>query len=89
MTIKINIFFILILIINSNFKKYRPWLTFNYGVKTAIGYNGENITANLIYSRNQDIIGFNRIYLDNEYNSKTNFKFFREFLKISVGFRIN
>ncbi len=74
---------------NSNFKKYRPWLTFNYGVKTAIGYNGENITANLIYSRNQDIIGFNRIYLDNEYNSKTNFKFFREFLKISVGFRIN
>jgi len=69
--------------------KFSPWLSFYYGAKAAIGYNGENFMFNIVYSRSQDIIGFNKSFKDNNYDCKTNFNYYREFLKLSVGFRIH
>lgn len=69
--------------------KFSPWLSFYYGAKAAIGYNGENFMFNIVYSRSQDIIGFNKSFKDNDYDCKTNFNYYREFFKLSVGFRVH
>ncbi|OQY00001.1 MAG: hypothetical protein B6I20_09375 [Bacteroidetes bacterium 4572_117] len=66
--------------------RFGPWLSVYYLGKVALGYNGEIFFANLIYSNSQDIIGFKSSYAP--YNCSTNYKFFREFFKVTAGFRI-
>jgi len=72
----------------SDYTKYGLWLSYYYEVKAALGYNGKIFMANIIYSRSQDILGFSKKYNDNDYDCKTNFNFFREYIKLSLGFRI-
>ncbi|NPA44772.1 MAG: DUF4421 domain-containing protein [Chlorobi bacterium] len=67
---------------------FSPWLSFYYEGKVAIGYNGKYFMTNLVYSISQDVIGFRKDISDSEYDCRTNFNFYREFLKLSVGFRI-
>ena len=73
---------------NEIFTRFRPWLSFYYGAKMAIGYNGKHFMANIVYSRSEDIIGFRKYYKSPILDCKTNFKYYREFLKLSIGFRI-
>ncbi len=67
---------------------FSPWLSLYYGGKIALGYNAKRFMFNLVYSRSQDIIGFRKYFRDNDYDCKTNFNYYREFFKVSVGFRI-
>ncbi len=66
--------------------RFGPWLSVYYLAKLALGYNGKIFFANIIYSNSQDIIGFRSSYTP--YNCTTNYKFFREFFKVTAGFRI-
>jgi len=63
-----------------------PWASFYYQARIALGYNGKRFFTNLVYSNSQDIIGFVSSY--KPYDCTANFKFYREFLKITAGFRI-
>lgn len=73
---------------NSNMPKFGRWVSVYYEGKAAFGYNGRVFMANIIYARSQDVLGFNKSYKNKEYNCKTNYDFFRESLKLSIGFRI-
>jgi len=66
--------------------RFGPWMSFYYQGKVALGYNGKVLFANLVYSNTQDIIGFRKSY--SPYDCATNFKFYREFFKVTAGFRI-
>ena len=66
--------------------RFGPWISLYYIGKIALGYNGKIFFANLVYSNSQDIIGFKSSY--DPYNCTTNFKFYREFFKVTAGFRI-
>ena len=73
---------------DSKIMRWGPWASLYYGGKMAFGYNGKVFHFNLVYSVSQDIIGFRRLYVLDDYDCKTNFQFFREYLKLTVGFRI-
>jgi len=66
--------------------RFNPWLSLYYLGKVALGYNGKVFFANLVYSNSQDIVGFRKAYTP--YDCDANFKFYREFFKITTGFRI-
>ncbi len=66
--------------------RFGPWLSVYYLGKIALGYNGKIFFTNIIYSNSQDIIGFRSSY--SPYDCTTNYKFFREFFKVTAGFRI-
>lgn len=72
----------------SNRTHFSPWLSLYYGGRIAFGYNGKSFMFNLVYSRSQDIIGFRKYFFNEIYDCKTNFKYYREFFKLSLGFRI-
>ena len=66
--------------------RFGPWASFYYTGNVALGYNGKIFFANLVYSNSQDIIGFRASYTP--FDCETNFKFYREFFKVTAGFRI-
>ncbi len=70
----------------SNRTHFSPWASFYYQARLALGYNGERFFANLVYSNSQDIIGFRDS--DKPHDCSANFKFYREFFKVTAGFRI-